>query len=54
LKDEIVRSLGVTGIPAKFYIDKNGSAQFRDVGFEGEEKFLEAAIDKISVLLQNN
>lgn len=53
LKDELVRSLGVTGIPAKFYIDRNGSAQFRDVGFEGEEKFLEAAADKISVLLQN-
>ncbi len=52
LKDELPRSLGVTGIPAKFYLDKNGVAQFRDVGFEGEEKFLETATDKISILLQ--
>lgn len=50
-KDEIVRSLGVTGIPAKFFLDKNGVAQFREIGFDGEEKFLESAADNIEVLL---
>jgi hypothetical protein len=50
-KDEIVRSLGVTGIPAKFFLDKNGVARFREIGFDGEEKFLESAEDIIAVLL---
>ena len=53
-KDEIVRSLGVTGIPAKFFLDQNGVAQFREIGFNGEEKFMESATDNIEVLLNGN
>jgi thiol-disulfide isomerase/thioredoxin len=49
--DAIVKSLGVTGIPTKFYLDKAGIVQFKEVGFAGEEGFLRDAEDKIEVLL---
>ncbi|HYF02272.1 MAG TPA: redoxin domain-containing protein, partial [Patescibacteria group bacterium] len=50
--DAIVKSFGVTGIPTKFYLDKNGLVQFKEVGFAGEEGFLRDAEDKIEVLLK--
>jgi thiol-disulfide isomerase/thioredoxin len=50
--DDLVRSYGVTGIPSKFYLDKNGGAQFKEVGLEPEEKFLEEASARIEALLE--
>ncbi|MES2766107.1 MAG: redoxin domain-containing protein [Bacteroidota bacterium] len=50
--DAIVKSFGVTGIPTKFYLDKNGMVQFKEVGFAGETDFLRDAEDKIEVLLK--
>ncbi|MBK9246966.1 MAG: redoxin family protein [Ignavibacteria bacterium] len=50
--DAVVKKFGVTGIPTKFYIGKNGAVQFKEVGFAGEERFLEEAQDKISLLLE--
>jgi peroxiredoxin len=34
-KDEVVKSFGVSGIPTKFVIDKNGNIRFKSVGFDG-------------------
>lgn len=50
--DAVVKKFGVTGIPTKFYIGKNGAVQFKEVGFAGEDRFLEEAQDKISLLLE--
>jgi thiol-disulfide isomerase/thioredoxin len=52
--DAVVKSFGVTGIPSKFFIGKSGAIQFKEVGFAGEEKFLEEAQDKIALLLEEN
>ncbi len=50
--DAVVKSFGVTGIPSKFFIGKSGAIQFKEVGFAGEDKFLEEAQDKIALLLE--
>lgn len=51
LKDEVVRQYGVTGIPTKFYLGKDGRVQFKEVGFTPEEQFLEDATTRIEALL---
>lgn len=50
--DAVVKSFGVTGIPSKFFIGKSGAIQFKEVGFAGEDKFMEEAEDKIALLLE--
>jgi thiol-disulfide isomerase/thioredoxin len=50
-KDEVVRKYGVTGIPTKFYLGKDGRVQFKEVGFTPEEQFLEDATTRIEALL---
>lgn len=35
--DKVVASYGVSGIPTKFVVDKNGNIRFKSVGFGGEE-----------------
>gem|GEM_PF-1629913 len=50
-QDELVKKFGATGIPAKYYLDKNGVLQFTESGFEGPELFFEGASDKIEILL---
>jgi len=49
--DSVVAKFGVTGIPTKFYIGKDGRIQFKEVGFTPEEQFLEEASNRIEVLL---
>lgn len=48
--DSLAKSFGVTGIPAKFFISPKGQIQFKESGFQGEEKFLEEGTDKIELL----
>ncbi len=50
-KDEVVRQYGVTGIPTKFYLGKDGRVQFKEVGMTPEEQFLEDATTRIEALL---
>lgn len=50
-KDEVVRQYGVTGIPTKFYLGKDGRVQFKEVGLTPEEQFLEDATTRIEALL---
>jgi thiol-disulfide isomerase/thioredoxin len=49
--DEVVSRFGVTGIPTKFYIGKDGRIQFKEVGYLPEEQFLDVATKKIELLL---
>jgi thiol-disulfide isomerase/thioredoxin len=49
--DSVVAKYGVTGIPTKFYLGKDGRIQFKEVGYLPEEQFLEEATNKIEVLL---
>ncbi|HRI31878.1 MAG TPA: TlpA disulfide reductase family protein, partial [Candidatus Kapabacteria bacterium] len=48
--DVFAKSLGVTGIPAKFFVSPTGLIQFKESGFQGEAKFIEEGIDKIELL----
>lgn len=49
--DSVVRKFGVTGIPTKFYLGKDGRIQFKEVGLHPEEQFLEEATTRIEALL---
>lgn len=49
--DETVKKYGVTGIPSKFFLDKNGNIQFKEEGFNGEDKFISDFEDKVELLL---
>mgnify|MGYP001627138743 CR=1 FL=1 len=50
-EDALVSKYGVTGIPTKFYLGKDGRIQFKEVGLTPEEQFLEEATNRIEVLL---
>lgn len=51
LKDEMVKGYGVTGIPSKFILDKNGIGRFMEVGLAEEQTFIEQTSMKIDALL---
>lgn len=53
LKDEVIRKFGVTGIPTKFYLDKNGKIQYKEVGFTTAEEFKKYASSVIGLLLSD-
>lgn len=50
-RDEVVSGFGITGIPTKFYLDRDGIVQFKEVGFPGADVFIEEASDRIDLLL---
>ena len=50
-KDKLVSAYGVTGIPTKFILDKQGIGRFMEIGMEEEIKFIEDFTQKIDVLL---
>ncbi len=49
--DSVVGKFGVTGIPTKFYLGKDGRVQFKEVGLHPEEQFLDEATNRIEALL---
>lgn len=49
--DSVVSKFGVTGIPTKFYLGKDGRVQFKEVGLHPEEQFLDEATNRIEALL---
>lgn len=49
-KDELIRAYGVTGIPTKIFIDKEGRIQFKEMGFFGEERSKKYFLQVIEVL----
>jgi len=50
-KDDVVKNYGVTGIPTKFFLGKDGRIQFKEVGVLPEEQFIDEASMKIDLLL---
>ncbi|MBI2793444.1 MAG: redoxin family protein [Ignavibacteria bacterium] len=49
--DSVVSKYGVTGIPTKFFLGKDGRIQFKEVGYLPEEQFLEESTNRIELLL---
>lgn len=49
--DAVVSKYGVTGIPTKFFLGKDGRVQFKEVGYLPEEQFLEESTNRIEMLL---
>lgn len=47
-QSKVVTQFGVTGIPTKFIIDKNGSIRFKVVGFDGSA---EGLVDEVSTMI---
>ncbi|MCU0391434.1 MAG: redoxin domain-containing protein [Thermoflexibacter sp.] len=48
-ENTVVTSFGVSGIPTKFIIDKNGDIRFKSVGFSGNA---DAVADEISMMIE--
>lgn len=51
LDDSVVQKYGVTGIPTKFFLGKDGRIQFKEVGLLPDEQFIDEASKKIDLLL---
>lgn len=49
--DSVVGRYGVTGIPTKFFLGKDGRIQFKEVGYLPEEQFIEESSNRIELLL---
>jgi peroxiredoxin len=47
--DAVINSFGVSGIPTKFIIDKNGDIRFKSIGYHGSS---EAIADEISLMVE--
>jgi hypothetical protein len=47
----MVKGYGVTGIPSKFILDKNGNGRFMEVGLAEEQTFIDQTSMKIDALL---
>ena len=48
-----VEKYGVTGIPTKFIIDKEGKIQFKSIGFESGQKLIDELTIQIELLLDD-
>ena len=48
-KDEVVSAFGVTGIPTKFILDKEGNIRFKSVGFNGID---DALVFELSTMIE--
>ncbi|MBI5916059.1 MAG: TlpA family protein disulfide reductase [Bacteroidetes bacterium] len=48
-KDEVVAKFGVSGIPTKFVVDRNGKIRFKTVGFGGNDAEL---VEELSLMIE--
>ncbi len=48
-ESKVVSSFGVTGIPTKFVVDKNGKIRFKSMGFSGNS---DALADELSIMIE--
>ena len=48
LDNKVIESYGVSGIPTKFIVDKNGAVRFTSIGFSGSAEKL---VDEISLMI---
>ncbi len=53
-KDKIVTQFEVSGIPTKFFLDKNGNVRLKEVGFSGDTEGMPDEIEMIINLLKEN
>ena len=49
LQNEVVTKFGVSGIPTKFVVDRNGKIRFKSVGFGGNDQEL---VDELSIMIE--
>ncbi|MCF8246817.1 MAG: redoxin domain-containing protein, partial [Saprospiraceae bacterium] len=49
LDNAVVTSFGVSGIPTKFVVDRNGKIRFKSVGFGGNDQEL---VDELSIMIE--
>lgn len=49
-RNKVVESYGVTGIPTKFVVNKNGVIVYRLTGFSGGEY---AAVEELSAMIES-
>lgn len=54
LNDEVVGKFGVSGIPTKFFLDKKGYIQFKEVGFNGADELIQGVKDRIELMLSDD
>jgi thiol-disulfide isomerase/thioredoxin len=47
--DKVISSFGVSGIPTKYVLDRNGKIRFKTIGFEGSDDGL---LDEIKVMVE--
>jgi len=53
-KDKVVTQFEVSGIPTKFFLDKNGNVRLKEVGFSGDTDGMPEEIQMIINLLKEN
>jgi peroxiredoxin len=49
LDNAVVTKYGVSGIPTKFVVDRNGKIRFKAVGFSGNDQEL---VDELSTMIE--
>jgi thiol-disulfide isomerase/thioredoxin len=47
--DKVITSYGVSGIPTKFILDRNGKIRFKTIGFEGSD---EGLAEELSIMIE--
>lgn len=52
IKDNLPKKLSVSGLPTRYYFDKEGVLQFKEIGFSGMDESIRNASDIIELLLQ--
>jgi thiol-disulfide isomerase/thioredoxin len=49
LEDKVVAAYGVSGIPTKYIVDKNGKIRFKSVGYSGST---DALVDELTAMIE--
>jgi peroxiredoxin len=49
LDDRVINAFGVSGIPTKFILDRNGAIRFKAIGFEGSDDGL---LEEIKIMVE--
>jgi thiol-disulfide isomerase/thioredoxin len=52
--DDTIEKYGVTGIPTKFVIDREGTLQFKSIGFEGGDAMMHELTNQLELLLSDD
>jgi peroxiredoxin len=47
--DKVIAAYGVSGIPTKYVLDRNGKIRFKAIGFEGDD---DALAEELSLMIE--